>query len=613
MLSCTGNANSILHCTSQTDQVYPPHVVDLVRDSLLSLLQHLFNTLELDSAQVLFTTLSNAFPFPITYSDGHSLPDKLQDFPSNIDYEVRELQEFKERIEVGVLPNLQCDPWLLGLVQQNDRFVGANEAIQSILLKAVSAKFSLDSKHLMFVEKLSTSKNISNPNLLFQLKVLYMCVYNSMNGYHGRGYGYNHHTILNGDHNLQLNTPSGRRAFLYLVNNWQYCLDPSHVLDFIATEFKTDSESDRTVGCEVEVAQLISTILFANKNAVKSMGYYRIDSLVNILARSEDPEHLLKFADVFDAKSDADNLQHVGRAIGRLYSRMVKATEAISHDILSRLRTKCVEILKAILTCIHTECEHQSLYFRHPLLLYQHRCTNVLKHIAVSEWAPIVCASGEDALTQFLTVLQHYHKVKSLGKFPYSFCQDLGILWTEYSASLPSGSPSILSVPVFEKITTHLLPEKEENTRNTIKKYRNNAKRVKEGMLLLASIYQPLQLEKEFNSFAFEMSAGCSGDIKRMIVNRFLNTPLSAIEIPTAMLQRLPQLDEQGTACHRVDEQERDHPQGPRELPNVQDPMMQQFQNLYAARLREEYSRRQQAMLTAAFGGYYDDDPYNYY
>ena len=116
MLTCTGNANSILHCTSQTDQVYPPHVVDLVRDSLLSLLQHLFNTLQPDSAQVLFTTLSNAFPFPIAYSAGRSLPDELQDFQNDIDYEIRELQELKKRMEVGVLPNLQCDPSLLHLV-----------------------------------------------------------------------------------------------------------------------------------------------------------------------------------------------------------------------------------------------------------------------------------------------------------------------------------------------------------------------------------------------------------------------------------------------------------------------------------------------------------------
>ena len=584
-------------------------MVDLVRDSLLSLLQHLFNTLQPDSAQILFTTLSNAFPFPITYSAGNSLPDELQDFSRSIVYEVQELQEFTKRIEVGVLPNLQCDPLLLLLVQQNDRFVGANEAIQSILLKAVSAKLSLDSKHVMFVEKLSTSRNISNPNLLFQLKVLYMCVYNSINGYCGRGYSYNHHTILKGDHNLQLNTPSGRQAFLHLVDNWQYCLDPSHILDFIATESKTDSESDETGGFKEEVAQLISTVLSADKNAVKTMGYCQIESLVDTLARSDDPKHLLNFADAFEAKGDAKPLQHVGRAIGRLYSRMVKATEAVSHDTLSRLKTKCVEILEAILTCISTKCEHHMQFFSHPLFFAQHRCTNVLSHIAVSEWAPIVCASGEDAIMKFLTVLQKYHKVNSLGKFPYSFCQDLGILWTEYRSSHPSSNPSILSVPAFEKVTTHLLPEKEENARNAIKKCRNNSKRVKEAMLLLASIYQPLQLEKEFNSFAFEMSAGCSGDIKRMIVKRFLNTPLSAIEIPAAMLQQLSELDERGTARHQVDEKERDRPREADE----QDHMMQQFRNLYAARLREEYARRQQAMLTGAFGGYYDDDLYGYY
>ena len=559
---CIGNASSILHCTSQTDQVYPPHVVDLVRDSLLSLLQHLFKTLQPDSTQILFTTLSNAFPFSLPYSAGHSLPYELQDFTSSIDHEIRELRELKERMKIGVLPNLQCDPSLLHLVQQNGRFISANEAIQSILLKAVSAKFSFDRKHVMFIETLSRLNNINNPNLLFQLKLLYMCVYNSINGYYGRGYGYNHHTILNDECKVQLGTPSGQKAFLYLVDNWQYCLDPSDVLKFIVAKFCANFESNGTTGCDEEVAHLISTVVLADKNAVRSMGYSpNFESLVRMLAQSEDIECLYIFADAFDTRSNIVELELVGRALGQQYNRLKARPEGATTDntILSRLMTKCMALLEIL---VSRECEHH---------LQQHYGNNML----TSEWAPIVCAIGEDAIKKFLTVLQRFHKVNSLGKFPYSFCQDLSILWREYSATLPSGSHGILSVPIFEKVMTHLLPEKEKNARNTIRKYRNNTKRVKEAMLLLASIYQPLQLEKEFRQFASKMFSWCGKNVRDMIVRKYIRTPLSAITIPTAMLRRLSQLDKQGTARHQVDKQERYCPHVVYELPNTR--MIQQY------------------------------------
>ena len=574
-------------------------MVDLVRDSLLSLLQHLFNALQPDSAQVLFTTLSNAFPFPITYSDGNLLPDELQDFSRSIDYEMRELQELKKRMKVGVLPNLQCDPSLLRLVQQNSIFLSATESIQSILLKAVSAKYSIDSKHETFLKKLSMLQNHRNCSLLFQLELLYLRVSKGISGYYSRG---SYSSILTSDYKLQLDTPSGQKAFLYLVDNWQYCLNPSEVLDVIVSGLCTDFESN---GHEDEVAQLISTVSLADKDAVKSMRC-SIESLFNILARSQNPEHLLNFADMFDAKSVAEELQHVGRALGRLYNRIKgRGEEAISdNDHLVRLKTKFMTILEIIIPRITEENQH----ILHVVYGHRFHDRRVLeRHVNVREWAPLVCAIGGDAIKKFLIVLSDYHEVNFFRKFPYSFCQDLGILWTEYSTSLPSGSPSILSVPAFEKITTHLLPEKEENARSTIKKYRNNAKRVKEAMLLLASIYQPLQLEKEFNSFAFKMSSMCSEDVKRMVVRQFVNTPLSAIEIPTAMLIQLSLLDEQGTARHQVDKQKRDRPREPDDLGNAH--IMQQL--LYYAGMREQYEANMSSSFWSGYRGYYDDMDYD--
>ena len=574
-------------------------MVDLVRDSLLSLLQHLFNALQPDSAQVLFTTLSNAFPSPITYLAGQSLPDKLRNFPHSIDYEIQGMQELKKRMKVGVLPNLQCDPSLLRLVQQNDRFISANEAIQSILLKAVSAKYSIDSKHETFLKKLSMLQNHRNHSLLFQLQLLCKRVSKCTSGYYGCG---SYSSILTGDHKLQLDTPSGQKVFLYLVDNWQYCLSPSEVLDVIVSGVCNNSESN---GHEDEVAQLISTVLLADKNAVKSMRH-SIESLANMLARSQNPEHLLNFADVFDAKSGAEELQHVGRALGRLYNRIKgRGEEAISdNDHLVRLKTKFMLILERTITHITEENQRVSRVFYGYDFHDRHVVVN---RVNVREWVPLVCAIGGDAIKKFLAVLQHSHRVDSLGKFPYSFCQDFGILWTEYSTSLPSGSPSILSVPAFEKITTHLLPEKEENARSTIKKYRNKKKRVKKAMLLLASIYQPLQLEKEFKRFAFEMSSVCIEDVKRMVVQRFVNTPLSAIEIPTAKLNELSLLDEQGTARHQVDKQKGDRPREPNELASAN--IMQQL--LYYAGMREQYEENMSSSFWSGYGGYYDDMDYD--
>ena len=553
LLSCTGNANSVLHCTSQTDQVYPPHVVDLVRDSLLSLLQHLFNTLQPDSTQVLFTTLSDAFPFPIAYSAKQSIPNELQDFLRNILLQIPELQKLKTEMKLGVLPNLECDPSLLCLVQQDSRFVEANEEIQSILLKAFNAMFSIDRKHVVFVEKLIKLTNVNN--LSFQLKVLHLCVNNSMNGLYGRGHSYDYRTTLNIHHNLHLDTPSWCKAFLYLSDKWQYCLDPSYVLEFIAHRFSMNLQSNGTTGNDGVVAHLISTVVLANENAVRSIYPPYLETLVKILSQSENIEPLFVFADVFGARSQVADLELVGRALGRQYSKLKERTEgatsAADNTILSHLKNKCMAILEIM---VSRECGH-----------HLHQYENVLTSETTSEWAPIVCAFGEDAVMKFLTVLQRSHKVNSLGKFPYSFCQDLGILWTEYCTSLPSGNPSILSVPVFEKIMSHLLPEKEKNARNTIKKYGNNRKRVKEAMLLLASIYQPLQLKKEFNTFANKMFSWCSKDVWDMIVREFIRTPLSVIKIPPAMLRRLSELDKQGTARHHMDEQERYCPHG---LPN---------------------------------------------
>ena len=562
LLIFTGNANSILHCTNQTDQVYLPHVVDLVRDSLLSLLQHLFNALQPDSAQVLFTTLSNAFPFPIAYSDGCLLSEELEIFLRNAIHGIPELQNLTKGMKVGVLPNLHCDPSLLRPVQQDGRFASANEAVQSILLEAVNAMFCIDKKHVEFLKKLMKLTTINS--LLFQLKMLYLCVYNSNHGWYGSGHGYSPYTILNLDDNLQLDTPSGYKAFLYLADKWEYCLDPSDVLEFIARRFYTDLKTNGTTGRDEDLAHLISTVASANKCAVRSIYPLCLESLVRIVAQSNNMQPLFAFADAFDDRSRVADLEIVGRAFGRQYNELKARTEGPITDntILSSLKTKCITILETLVIRVYEH--HVSQY------------GNGLTSEAAREWALIVCAFGEDAVRKFLTFLQRAHRVYSLGKFPYSFCQNFGILWREYSTSLLSGNPSIFSVPAFERIVTHLLPEKEKNARNTIKKYRNNTRKVKEAMLLLASIYQPLQLEKEFKNFASKMFSCCCEYPRDMLVREFIRTPLSAIEIPTAMLQRLSELDNQGTARHHMDKQENSkYPHDIHKLPDAH--MMQQY------------------------------------
>jgi hypothetical protein len=211
---------------------------------------------------------------------------------------------------------------------------------------------------------------------------------------------------------------------------------------------------------------------------------------------------------------------------------------------------------------------------------------------------------GEDAIKNFLEVLQVLHQVKSLRKFSYSFCQDLGILWMEYSQTLPTSSHGILNLAAFKDTLALLITEKEENARNYIQTHRESAEEVKEALLLVASIYQPLHLEKNFASFVFDMSQGCSVEVQQMIEQQFMHISLSDLEIPENMHKHLSQLDALGNARHEVGEEDHNIDNEASTLPDEEDsPLVQQFLLMqHAARMRDEY------MSTLfGFGEYHDE------
>ena len=77
-------------------------------------------------------------------------------------------------------------------------------------------------------------QNHWNHSQSFQLQLLCLRVWKSRSGYYGRG------KVVTSDQKLQLGTSSGQKAFLYLVDNWQYCLSPSEVLDVIVSRLCSD-------------------------------------------------------------------------------------------------------------------------------------------------------------------------------------------------------------------------------------------------------------------------------------------------------------------------------------------------------------------------------------
>lgn len=598
------NQQSILYQKSLKDSIiYQPVVVDAVRDCFQSLLGYLLQNLPHDSAQLLFTTLSDTLPFPLRNSldnfDTHR--EHVTRIARNILYGQELRDSYKER--PPVLP--YCDPLWHPQIQAREEFQQAAE-VQSDLLNAVTARICVKAEHITFIVHLGEIVEKDNSSLYFQLQLLRLRLSACSVGYHTYGY-----EIRQSFCKLQLGTPGGQLAFRYLVNNWQYCLEPLEVIEFL-TDSHTASEGH---SCKEEMAQLISDVTSNHpKKILPSLHSQQLKKVIQMLSSHNNPEHLLSLVDAFDINlAAAEDLEQLARAVGRMF-RVVTAKSPIesgskedSEDTCSRLKATCVRVLANLVVCI-TKPDDRLKYFRvHPLMRTQYRPKNRLQSIDIHEWASIASAVGEDAIENLLKVLHAVHQVKSLKRFSYQFCQDLGVLWTTYHQTLPTSSRNILDLAAFKDTIAPLLVEKEENARNCIQRQRKNGKKAKEALLLLASIYQPLHLDKNFASFAFEMCQGCSAEVKHMIEKKFVHTPLSDLEIPKEMHERLARLDAQGNARHEVEEEPDNVETESSTQPQESDAhLLQQLVYMqYAARMREQYEQNMNPFF--GYGGYHDD------
>jgi hypothetical protein len=99
-----------------------------------------------------------------------------------------------------------------------------------------------------------------------------------------------------------------------------------------------------------------------------------------------------------------------------------------------------------------------------------------------------------------------------------------------------------------------LIAEKEENAEKTVKRgiKKHDPRIMEEGMELLASIYRPLGLDWEFHSFASRMAQRkwIVAFYRQMIQRKFVNVPLSEVEIPEHMYRKFDELDSKGDARH---------------------------------------------------------------
>jgi hypothetical protein len=598
--SLIGNLRSVLYCEGEEGSVYCPVVVAAIRDSFQFLLGYLFKNLPLDCAQQLFTVLSDTLPYPLSNS--------LNNYDSHL-YRVniitkRLLNEFETECilhglkeeKPSILP--LCDPLWHHQIQNSAEFVQVDASIQSDVLNAVTAMICVKAEHVQFIQKLGKIVEERNYPLSFQLQLLSVRISACQLDLHRSDFNF---SVVLSARKLQLGTPGGLLAFRYLVSSWQVFLEPLEVIDLVTNMHKCSTDSGR-VGCK-EMAQVITEAISRNPNdIVQCLHSQRLEKVIQILAYHDNPEHLLILVDAFETNFNSvapEDFEQLGRAVGEMFKRVkaqlqveIIAVKAES-DLLSRLGTACVTVLACLVLCMLPNAE--------PLM-----------SIDIHKWASIVSAVGEDAITIFLKLLQLVHQVQSLKKFSYRFCQDLGILWMEYRQTLPTSSCSILDLAAFNEIAI-LLAGKRGHVQHYIETHRENAQKVKEALLLVASIYQPLHLENDFAAFAVEMSEVCNAEVKQMIEEQFVHTPLSILEISQEMHDRLSQLDVQSAECCDVrgpGTREPPHAEWdvqmqefPHSVPDAE--MMQQANMQCEPRAREEHEQNVSPALE--FGDYHGD------
>ena len=558
VLLLTVNPKSMLYWKSHKD-TFPLHVLNLIRENVQSLLRFLFQNLPDDSAQLLFTTLSDALPFPRDYM---SLYDKsvYKDNAATHVYSKGDSEEGQ-----SVLPTCRSSSSLSQQVHDDNQLVKTDGSVQVPLQGGGSKKPCLTANHISFVRELATSLPIPYPEgLLFQLELLSLRIAQFKSNCFDNS-GHLHMAVPN----LHLETENGQKVFHYFTSNWKYCLSPSKVLEIVA---QIHTKSSTSTGSE-EIAQFISSVVVAAKNCGQwqRLGKGWIAIIMPILTSCENPEHLLTVVDTLDPNALPEEMEQIGRGVAQVYNKMKTTQESSSQsEAILHLKGKCSVILDMLILSISKPNETNKSVasglespivraFRYNDYVRSYhdnlRSTNTLTvlSLGVSNWTPVVCHLGESALRSFLTLLQHCHRVKSLRRFRYSFCEDLGTIWTEYRKSRPPTS-RIVYDPIFANIMSLLVAEKEENAEKTVKRgiRKHSPRIIEQGMELLASIYRPLGLDWEFHSFASRMSQRkwIVAFLRQMIQTKFVNVPLSEVEIPERMYRTFDELDSKGDARH---------------------------------------------------------------
>ena len=528
----------MLYCKSHKD-TFPLHVLNLIRDNVQFLLRFLFQNLPDDSAQSLFTTLSDAFPFPRDYMSFYDRSMHTDDAATHM---------YSEDSEEGqsILPTCHC--------------------CSSSILGEGSRKACITANHISFIQAFSLSSlpKAYPKDLYFQFELLSLRIAHVKSN---RIEDFGRLSIV--VPNLHLETENGRKAFHYLSSNWKYCLSPSKVL-LVVAQMYTASNSSTYTGTE-EMAQLVSSVVVATKNCGQWQRLEKgwIAKVMPILTSCANPEHLLTVADTLDVSVLPEEMEQIGRGVALVYNKMKTTQESSSQNqAILRLKQKCSVILDMLVLEISISKPNETnqsvasdlevlivraLAFRcHGYPLSTNYTLTAISR-GVSDWSPVVCDLGESALRSFLTVLQHCHRVKSLRQFRYSFCKDLATIWTEYRKSRPPNS-HIVYDPIFANTMSLLIAEKEENAEKTVKRgiKKHDPRIMEEGMELLASIYRPLGLDWEFHSFASRMAQRkwIVAFYRQMIQRKFVNVPLSEVEIPEHMYRKFDELDSKGAALH---------------------------------------------------------------
>jgi hypothetical protein len=538
------NPQSILYWRSNKDSEYTPQAVDLTRIGLVSLLGHLFRVLTHDSTQLLFSAINDALPFPVSYCDLS---------PSHTWNILGQVYAARSGEDQSVLPHF--DTSCLREVISNFKYKPLDSTEQENIAKATVTSLSVTGNHLQLIKEIRASVSDEDPSLLFQLDVLVARVSKCQVQHDSSCYN------LKRMHVLPLGTPKGRDAFFYFISNWQYCFEPTMIIDTVTDIYNA---ANRNVGCKEEMAWLVSAVVTAQSTIIQSVSHNKLGTILNILCGSLSPEYLICLLSDVDPSMDGTRLQQIGGAVGQMFLKVKASHVPAEHwnGALTNLKTAFLKILDMLIPSILiSESDESSSSILHVSLSCGSKQTqeSPLESMDVQMWAPIVCAFNDNAIVErFLTYIHHLHKVRSLNRFPYDFCRDLGILWREYSKTLPPASHNILKAPVFSKIATEFLAEKTSNVHNTIKMNSMSALRVKNAMLLLASIHRHLQLEDEFTATASKLSRDCISSVKCMIERQFVHMSLTAINITNEMLRVFPQLDAESSSIPRVQETESD-------------------------------------------------------